>query len=292
MPSTIYQSIIDTLDGSLTSPTDNLATARDKMNAVHGHPIDATTQAQWIEYGGVRCALVTAAEVTDFEQYLIYFHGGAFIAADGDGFLFYAEMLSRNLNVRVVMVDYRLAPTDLFPAALDDCCNAYLGMLANDIPASSIAMIGDSCGGGLVLSSLLKLRDKHATLPCCAITLCGWFDVATDNNNQDPLYHQSYCHQRGLDYAGDEKLDNPLISPVFAHFQQLPPLLLQAGSVDPTAEQANIIYQKILATGGVVELDISEDMLHGFHGLANLGVPESLAALARAKIFCKRYQLY
>lgn len=289
MTSDIYNSIIATLDGSLTRPEDELAVARDKMNAVHGHPIDSDTQAYWSELGGVRCATVTASNVTNKHRYLLYFRGGAFIAAAGDGFLFYAEMLSRHFNCRVVMVDYRLAPQHTYPAVLNDCCNAYQGLLDSGVPASAIVFIGDSCGGGLVLTTLLQLRDRKANLPACGISLCGWFDLATNNNDSDLLYHQAYTYQRGLDYAGQAQLSNPLISPVFAEFQQLPPLLLQAGGVDPTCKQAKIIYRKCITSGTLAELDIAPDMLHGFHGLANLGVPESISALARAKQFAEKY---
>ena len=65
MPSEIYDAIIATLDGCLTLPEDDLVVARDKMNAVHGHPIDADTEAYWTEFGGVRCATVTASNTTN-----------------------------------------------------------------------------------------------------------------------------------------------------------------------------------------------------------------------------------
>ena len=289
MASKIYEDIIATLDGCLTLPEDDLSVARDKMNSVHGHPIDPDTQASWGEFGGVRCATVTASNVTNKNRTLLYFRGGAFIAADGDGFLFYAEMLSRHFNSRVVMVDYPLAPQHRFPTALNDCCNAYQGLLDSGIPASAISFIGDSCGGGLVLTSLLQLRNNQIELPACGISLCGWFDLASNSNDKDPLYHQGYAHKRGLEYAGTAALTNPLISPVFADFDQLPPLLLQTGSIDPTSHHAKIITNKAVNSGTVVKLDIALEMLHGFHGLANLGVPEAIDALARAKVFLEKY---
>ncbi len=289
MASKIYEDIVATLDGCLTLPEDELSIARDKMNAVHGHPIDPDTQASWSEIGGVRCVTVIADNVTKKNRTLLYFRGGAFIAADGDGFLFYAEMLSRHFNSRVIMVDYPLAPQHTFPSALNDCCNAYRGLLDSGTPANTIAFIGDSCGGGLVLTSLLLLRETQTKLPACGISLCGWFDMASNSNVKDPLYHQGYAHKRGLDYAGTIALTNPLISPVFADFDQLPPLLLQTGSTDPTSHHAKIINNKAVKAGTIVELDIAPGMLHGFHGLANLGVPEAIDALARAKTFLEKY---
>jgi len=285
MPSELYNSIVGFLDGQLTLPEDDLATAKAKMEALHGHPIAPDTDAEWTEYGGVSCAIVTASDVTQRDRYLLYFRGGAFIAAGGDGFLFYAEMLSRQLDARVVMVDYSLAPTHPFPTALNELCDAYQGLLESGVPASCIAFIGDSCGGGLVLTSLLQLRDRGVALPSCGITLCGWFDLSAKDDSRDLLYHQAYSHNRALDYAGDSDLTNPLISPVFADFYGLPPLLLQAGGVDPTSAHAAIVHQRAKQAGIAVELDIEPGMVHGFHGFANLGVPESIAALSRARAF-------
>ena len=110
-------------------------------------------------------------------------------------------------------------------------------------------------------------------------------DIETIQKIKDLLYHQSYSHRRGLDYAGEAALTDPLISPVFADFHDLPPLLLQAGSVDPTSAHATIVHRNALRAGVEVELDIAPEMVHGFHGFANLGIPESMAALARARIF-------
>ena len=291
MPSEIYLSILNMLDGQLTLAEDDLATAKAKMEALHGLPISADTKAQWLSFGGVRCALVSADTAAKANRYLLYFRGGAFIAAGGDGFLFYAEMLSRRLNAKVVMVDYRMAPMHQFPAALDDCCNAYQGLLASGIAANNVGFIGDSCGGGLVITTLLKLRELGAQSPACGISLSGWFDMASNTQERDPLYHQGYCHQRGLNYAGHETLSNPLISPVFADFHNLPPILLQAGSADPTAAQAQKIYHGAHATNTKIILDISPDMIHGFQGFANMDVPESLAALERARVFFHAHTL-
>lgn len=289
MPSEMYQAVLDSLDWQLTLPEDDFETAKAKMEAVHGHPIDASTDAQWTEYGGIPCAVVSAAGISKPEQYLLYFRGGAFIAAGGSGFLFYAELLSRQFDCTVVMADYRMVPEAKFPGPLEDCCKAYLGMIDNGITASSISFIGDSCGGGLVLTALLKLRDQGKVMPACGVSLCGWFDLASNSEARDPLYYQAYTYQRGLDYAGGEPLTNPLISPIFANFKGLPPLLLQAGSVDPTSEGAKIVWDKAQAVGVEAVLDITPEMIHGFHGLCNLGVDEAQQALSRAAAFMHKY---
>ncbi len=153
------------------------------------------------------------------------------------------------------------------------------------VAARSIALIGDSCGGGLVLTCLLKLRDSGIELPACGISLSGWLDLNDNSDASDLLYHQGYCHQRGRDYAGEANLQDPLISPVFAELHGLPPLLLQAGGVDPTATHAATLLNAAQKAGTVAKLDIAPEMLHGFQGFANLGVPESTDALRRVRSF-------
>lgn len=187
------------------------------------------------------------------------------------------------------MVDYRLAPEHVYPAALDDCVNAYVGLIQQGFKADSISIIGDSCGGGLVLTTLFKLRQLNYELPACAISLSGWFDLASNDNASDLLYHQAYCFQRGLDYAGVENLKDPCVSPLYGDFKDLPAVLLQCGDVDPTSKAAKGIYTKACEQNGNFTLDVHTGMLHGFQGFANLGVPESLLALANAKAFIDEY---
>ena len=113
--------------------------ARDKLEAMHGHPVAETTSVEWVRLGGVRCAWVAVAETPDSAGVLFLCHGGAFIAAWDNGYLFYAEMLSRHCGARVLLVDYRLAPEHPFPAALDDCVAAYRGLLADKTAADKTA---------------------------------------------------------------------------------------------------------------------------------------------------------
>ncbi|MBA6413372.1 alpha/beta hydrolase fold domain-containing protein [Parahaliea sp. F7430] len=285
MPSDIYQSIAASLDGQLTLPSDDLTTARNKMNALHYRPLAAGTTVEWRDFKGSSYAIVSSASLTEPHRYLLYIHGGAFIAGDGEGFLFYAEMLSEHFNATVALVDYRLAPEHRFPAALNDCCRVYQALLEQGVPAKSIGFIGDSCGGGLVLSSLFKLRDEGADLPSCGLSLCGWLDLASDSPDKDPLYDQGYTHRRGLDYAGDADLTQAYISPLYGELDKLPPLLLQVGESDPTRKHAEALLAKAKAAKQAVSLELSTHMPHGFHGFAAMGMPESLQALQRARHF-------
>jgi monoterpene epsilon-lactone hydrolase len=282
----------DALLAALTAPMfpagDPLELAREKLNAVHGHALADDVRVAWTELGGVRCAWVDTPESEGSERVLLLCHGGGYIAAGGDGYLFYAEMLSRPCAARVLLVDYRLAPEHRFPAALDDCVNAYRGLLDSGVAPGRVGLIGDSCGGALTIASLVRLRAQGVALPALAVALGGWFDLEADGESArdpagfDPFAQREFIRERGRDYLGEGgDVREPLASPLHADLTGLPPLLLQVGQVDLTRDDALRLAARAGRVGVDVTLEIHPGMIHGFQGLANAGIPEAGAALAR-----------
>ncbi|MDE0887547.1 MAG: alpha/beta hydrolase [Myxococcota bacterium] len=295
MPSKEYQAFLDAVKGSLFEPGDSTEVAREKLEAMHGHPIKSSTRVDWIESGPVPRAMIVAEEAKDAERILVLFHGGAFIAAGGDGYLFYAEMLSKYCDARLLLIDYRLAPENPYPAALDDCVEGYLALIASGTAPAGVGFIGDSCGGGLVLASLLRLRDQGQPLPACGITLGGWFDLEAQGEaglnplGRDPFGHPEFIRARGRDYVGDAgNLRDPFVSPIHANPKGLPPLLLQVGQIDLVRDDALEFGKRAALAGVDVTLEVHPEMIHGFQGLASAGIPESVAALARVQNFISR----
>ncbi|HIG69121.1 MAG TPA: alpha/beta hydrolase [Myxococcales bacterium] len=295
MPSKEYRAFLDAVKGRLVDVGDSTEVARAKLEAMHGHPIKPSTRVDWIESGPVRRAMIVAEEAKDTERILVLFHGGAFIAAGGDGYLFYAEALSKYCDARLLLIDYRLAPENPYPAALDDCVGGYLALLASGVAPARVGFIGDSCGGGLVLSSLIRLRDQGQPLPACGVSLGGWFDLEAQGEaglkplGRDPFAHPEFIRARGRDYVGEAgDLRDPFVSPIHANPKGLPPLLLQVGQVDLVRDDA-LDFGKSAALAGVdVTLEIHPEMVHGFQGLASAGIPEAIAALARVRNFVAR----
>jgi len=223
-------------------------------------------------------------------------HGGAYIAAGGDGYLFYAEMISMFCKTPVLLVDYRLAPEHRHPAALDDCVAAYRGLLESGVSPDEVGMIGDSCGGGLVVTSMLRLRQLGIAQPALGVALGGWFDLEATGDSarnplgDDPFAHREFTLARGRDYVGEEgDLRDPLVSPIHADLAGLPPLLLQVGQVDLTRDDAVRLAASAGRSGVDVTLEIHPGMIHGFQGLARAGLPEAIRAMARVGDYvCRR----
>ena len=281
----------------LVAPGDSTETARDKLNAVHGHSVADDVRVEWTELGGVRCAWIDTPE-SDVgarergERVLLLCHGGAYIAAGGDGYLFYAAVYSRACAARVLLVDYRLAPEHLCPAASGDCAAAYQGLLERGVSPDQVAFIGDSCGGGRVITSLLSLRAAGAPMPALAVTLGGWFDLAASGESAreplgpDPFATAEFVRARGRDYVGaDGDLADPAASALYADLSGLPPLFLQVGQVDLTRDDALRLATCAGRDGVAVTLEIEPGMVHGYQGLAHAGIPEAVASVERVAAF-------
>src|SRR5260370_1350908 len=109
--------------------------------------------------GGVPVEWVVAPEA-DHDRVVLYLHGGGYVMGSLKSHRNLVAKLSAEARARVLSLDYRLAPEHPFPAAVDDAVAAYRWLLHEGVPASRIAISGDSAGGGLTLAMLLALRDE------------------------------------------------------------------------------------------------------------------------------------
>ncbi|MFT4614966.1 MAG: monoterpene epsilon-lactone hydrolase, partial [Bacteroidia bacterium] len=247
----------------------------------HGHPVSDNLKVALPEYAGVRCGDFSLAGNLS-ANIAFHCHGGAFVSTPLDEYHFYAEIIARETGCRVVMPDYRLAPENHYPAAHDDCFNAYLGLLNAGAEPSSIAILGESCGGSLGMGVLLRLRDEGLPLPACFVSLTGWFDLSVAGQpvpGRDPFLSAEWVRNRGQDYLGGQlELDDMRVSPARADLSGLPPLYLQIGQCDTLREGALQLAANALRDGVQVTVESWPGMIHGWHGLVNAGVPEASSA--------------
>src|SRR6266404_9172253 len=145
-----------------------------------------------VDAGGVRADRI-ATRASQPGRYIMFLHGGGFIAGSPSLYRNLTWRVASAARARVLSVDYRLAPEHPFPAALDDAVAAYRWLLAEGAAPQQVAVMGDSAGGGLALSLLLRLRDEGVPLPAAAVALSPWTDLAmtgrsfTANAGADPL---------------------------------------------------------------------------------------------------------
>ena len=234
------------------------------------------------------------AELIDVENsgngVILYLHGGAYAVGSVKGHREYLARLARICGYKVLAIDYRLAPEHPFPAALEDAITAYRWLVSGGYDPSSIAIAGDSAGGGLAIATLVSLRNSGTPLPACAVCLSPWVNLATANEtlnqHHDPILNAEILAHFAHAYAGQIDTHDPLISPIFADLKGLPPMLIHAGTNEILRDQITQFFEKARLSGVEVELELWEDLFHVFQMVPIL--PETKQSLKRVAEFITR----
>jgi acetyl esterase/lipase len=225
---------------------------------------------------------------------VLYVHGGGYVACSPATHRPITTSLARLTRRRVLAVDYRLAPEHRFPVALDDVAAAYRWLLDAGVPARSIALDGDSAGGGLVLALLERARRRGLPLPACAVCVSPWTDLAgtgasvRENAGRDAMFHPENLARFARAYVPVGSLADPEASPLLAGPAGLPPLLFQVGSTELLLDDARRVHERVLAAGGSSRLQVFDDVPHGWHMLAGV-VPEATTALRDGAAFVRAH---
>lgn len=236
---------------------------------------------------------IAAGEVAT-DRVLLFLHGGGYILKSPAMHRVLVGRLAEIAGCRAFMLDYRLAPEHPFPAALEDASAAYEGLLAQGIAPTKIVVAGDSAGGGLAVALLLHLRDRGLPLPAAAALLSPWLDCSVAGESiaamqrQDPVLQARDLRQWGAFYTGSNDVRNPLISPLFASVQGLPPLLIHVGEHEILREEAVQFAANVRAAGGNAALKLWPGQLHDFQVFAGL-VPEGKKSIAELGAFLQQH---
>lgn len=246
-------------------------------------PPDVTWDA--VDAGGVPAEWVVP-EGCEPGRAVVHLHGGGYATGSVSSFRGLASHVARATRARVLAVEYRLAPEHPYPAALDDAVAAYGHVLAAGHAPEQVVFVGDSSGGGLVLATLLALRERGEPLPRAAVCLCPWTDLTLSgaslqsNADADPMVSASTLALMAEAYLGDVDPRTPTASPLFADLHGLPPLLVQVGSAEVLLDDATRFAAAAEAAGVEVTLEVWDDAFHVWHAFADL-LPEARDAVAR-----------
>jgi epsilon-lactone hydrolase len=246
-----------------------------------------------VSAGGVDGEWIVPADAPR-DKAILYFHGGGFrlgsIASHRDLIARIAEAS----RCRVLAINYRLAPEYRFPAALEDALTAYAWMLEQGLAPRDIALVGDSAGGNLVLTTMLSLRDRGQPLPAAGVLMSPWTDLAAtgesyqDRATADPIHQRSMILALAKGYIGEDgDVSNPLASPLHADLKGLPPLLIHAGDRETVRDDATMLAEKAEAAGVDVELKVWDGMIHVFQMFPEIS--QAREAIAAVAAFLRRH---
>ncbi len=218
--------------------------------------------------GGVR-AEVVPARAPGAQRTVIHFHGGGYCVGSPRTARSWAAHLSAQAGCRVVLPEYRLAPEHPYPAALEDA-RAVVTALTGEATPGTVVVSGDSAGGGLALALLLCMRDEGQELPAGCILLSPWLDLGRDRRavpglvRRDVLLSPEWLDACARAYAGQSVWAGHLVSPLRAAHSGLPPLLIQAGTDDLLAPDAELLAARAGAAGVDVTYTRWPRMWHDF----------------------------
>jgi epsilon-lactone hydrolase len=226
---------------------------------------------------------------------LYYVHGGGFVMGSPGT---HRRMISRIVcaaAARALVVDYRLAPENPFPAALEDCVAGYRWLLRSGVAARDVVFVGDSAGACLALSSLVILRAAGDALPSGVACLSAATDLTLAGASHrtrlgdEVVLTPAFCRYVATAYRCDgADARDPLASPLFADLRGLPPLLLHVGTHELFLDDSLRLADKASAAGVDVTLRVWDGLWHVFQVFDWL--PEAREALeeigrfARARI--------
>lgn len=223
----------------------------------------------------------------DPERVLLYLHGGGYVIGSITSHGYLIQNLSRASGMRVLAINYRLAPEHPFPAAIDDAVGSYRWLLKQGYKPEHMAIGGDSAGGGLTLASLVSLRDAGDPLPAAALCISPWTDLTgkadslRTRRHLDPMIDPDSLYKLVGYYLGKTDPTHPLASPLFAELAGLPPLLIQVGEREVLYDDAVELAKKASAAGLEVTLEEAANMFHVWHAYAPM-LDEAQQAVDRA----------
>lgn len=197
---------------------------------------------------------------------ILYLHGGGYVSGDLKYAKGFGTILAVQNNIKVCCLAYRLAPENPCPAALDDAVAAYRQLMADGFSPSQIVLCGESAGGGLIFSLVLKLKELGIELPCGIIAVSPWSDLTMsgvsfeENREKDP----SMTKKRLLSYAKcyTDCPESPFVSPLFGDLNDFPPSLIFVGGDEVMLSDSVELHKKLCDSGCSSEIHIAPDMWH------------------------------
>ncbi|MDY7095634.1 MAG: alpha/beta hydrolase [Acidobacteriota bacterium] len=272
----------------------DLATFRDDFERFSKlFPPPPEVERRELRVGGVRC-LCLQPPVVGEDGAVVYFHGGGYVSGSLGTHAELTAKLALAARSPVYLVDYRLAPEEPFPAALEDALAVLRGLAELPVPPRRLALAGDSAGGGLALAAMISLREAGEPLPRAAACFSPWVDLEATGESvrtraeQDKILKGHMLRTIAELYLDGTDPRHPLASPLYGDLRGLPPLLIQVGTAEVLLDDAYRLAQRAREQGVAVELQVEEHLIHVWHLFSSL-LPEGQQSICEAGAFLRRH---
>ena len=238
-------------------------------------------------FGGVPGISFVPKNIHNSKTVIVYLHGG--------GYCFGSSLTTHRIGLRNLAkvtgsichsIDYRLAPENPYPAALDDALAAWLEIVETH-RESTLILSGDSAGGGLSLALMMRLRDEGHKLPHGAVLFSPWTNLVCDSESyvtkgkKDPMLLTPMALAAAGHYAPPpiDKM-NPYISPIYGDFSNLPRTLILVGEQEILLDDSRIVGKHANVAGSKFTVDIWPNLFHDWWLFGSL-LPETNQCLQK-----------
>nr|ABY60417.1 esterase B [uncultured bacterium] len=245
-----------------------------------------------VSANGVRALWVTPPDAHP-DKVFYYLHGGGYVFCAPD--TTHKDLIWRlavACKCKVLAIDYRLAPENPFPAAIEDSVAGYRYLLDQGYDAGAIGIGGDSAGGGLTFGSLFQFKEEGLPLPACAVGLSPWTDLLATgetvqtNLKSDLLIPGDKIAELAQMYYADSDPRIPQASPLYGDYTGMPPTLIQVSDVEVLLDDSRRLAAKIDAAGVPVALDVWHNLPHVWQAISRF-LPEGRAAIKDIGMFVR-----
>ena len=255
-------------------------------------PLPDNTKFKRILAGDVSAEWITCGDV-DKDKTFMFIHGGGYYRGSIAATRATVARISAEAKVRCLSIEYRLAPEHPFPAAIDDTYTAYNWLIKEGMNPKNIIVSGQSAGGGLCLALLLKIKENNGIQPKGAVALSPWTDLSQSgktmitNANIDPVISKKYLDRMANLYLSKASNTSSLASPLYGDLSGLPPMLVQVGSCETMLDDSKRFVEKAKEAKVDIQIEIWEDMFHGWHGSAHI-LKDAEKAIKSIGLFCRK----
>ena len=227
---------------------------------------------------------------------LVYTHGGAHVMYSAASMLGRAVVAAHTTGLRVISVDYTLAPHAKYNRMSDQVVAAIQALLNGSQRLADTAIYGDSSGGGLAAAVVLKMRDRGLGMPAAAVLVSAWLDVTPSGDTETTLHdadpnqlYEKHGKHAAAAFADPVDQKDPYASPVYGDFSKgFPPTLIHGGLKETLLSGFVRLYQALDTAGVPVKLDLYEGMIHNFQDRIP-DAPESILARRKMRDFLFRH---
>jgi acetyl esterase len=265
------------------------------QHLVRGRPFEPVSTREIripAEHGDIPCTLCQPDGLPDPSGLLVYFHGGGWVLGSRRTHDNTARFLALRAGVRVLSVEYRLAPEHVFPAAYEDALAAFdfAHAEAKDlkVDAARIAVGGDSAGGNLAAAIAYTATQRGGPRPAFQMLLYPSTDCTAKHRSRELLAegfsltdkHIAWFTDR---YApeGTDVADARLSVLLSDDLSGLPPAYIATAGFDPLRDEGEAYAERLARAGVPVLLSRQDDLIHGYVHMLGLGHRFREAALSR-----------